>query len=412
MILEGVAMHDGSPWRNDGWWTSPFNFRPEVRDGLELPAKVRFHDVTLRDGEQTPGVVFRKEDKVRIARLLDELRVDRIEVAMPAVSAEDADAVAAVAALGLNAEIYAFCRATPADVDVAADCGVDGVIVEVPAGVPRLEHQFPNWTPDDVADKSIAAISHAKEKGLDVVFFMMDVSRGELDFIDRLLTRVRDDAPPDSVTVVDTSGCLLPRAAEWLVRHVRETSGLPVEIHTHTDLGLGVANALAAVGAGAGVVHASVLGIGERTGNAALEEVATALKTLYGCEVGVDLARLTAVAREVSDISGFPRARNKPLTGTHTFVRESGMGIDLIRTQPLGLFCINPATVGQEPGYVLGKKSGLASIAMKLEDLSLEATEEQMAELLRRVKAAGIEKRGTVTDEEFRAFHKAISAGV
>lgn len=402
-------MQNGSPWKNDGWWTSPFNFRPEVREGLDLPQKVRFHDVTLRDGEQTPGVVFRKEDKMRIARLLDELGVDRIEVAMPAVSPEDAEAVAAVAALALNADIYAFCRATAQDIDIAADCGVDGVIVEVPAGVPRLEHQFPNWTADDVADKSTRGIAHAKEKGLDVVFFMMDVSRGDLDFIDRLLTRVRDDAPPDSVTVVDTSGCLLPSAAQWLVRHVRELTGLPVEIHTHTDLGLGVANALAAVGAGAGVVHASVLGIGERTGNAALEEVATALQTLYGCNVDVDLSRLTAVAREVSEISGFPRARNKPLTGTHTFVRESGMGIDLIRSQPLGLFCINPTTVGQEPGYVLGKKSGLASITMKLEDLSLEATDEQKVELLRRVKAAGTEKRGTVTDEEFRALHKEIA---
>jgi isopropylmalate/homocitrate/citramalate synthase len=402
---------DVTPWKNDRWWTSPFNFRPEVREGLDLPQKVRFHDVTLRDGEQTPGVVFRKDDKVRIARSLDELGVDRIEVAMPAVSLEDADAVAAVAGLGLRAEIYAFCRATASDIDIAADCGVDGVIVEVPAGVPRLQHQFPNWGPDDVAEKSMQGIAHAKEKGLKVVFFMMDVSRGDLDFIDRLLTRVRDESPPDSVTVVDTSGCMLPRAVEWLVRHVRDLTELPVEIHTHTDLGLGVANALAAVGAGAGVVHASVLGIGERTGNAALEEVAVALRALYDCEIGIDLERLTDVAREISEISGFPRARNKPLVGTHTFVRESGMGVDLIRSQPLGLFCINPVTVGQKPGYVLGKKSGLASIAMKLEDLSLDATEEQKAELLRRVKELGIEKRAVLDDEEFRTLHKEITAG-
>jgi methanogen homocitrate synthase len=403
-------MQSGTPWKNEGWWTSPFNFRPEVREGLDLPQKVRFHDVTLRDGEQTPGVVFRKEDKVRIATLLDELGVDRIEVAMPAVSPEDVEAVAAVAALNLRADIYALCRATPADIDIAADCGVDGVVMEVPAGVPRLEYQFPNWTSNDVAEKSIRGIAHAKERGLDVVFFMMDVSRGDLDFIDHLVTRVCDESPPDSITVVDTSGCLLPGAADWLVRHVRELTGLPVEIHAHTDLGLGVANALAAVGAGAEVVHASVLGIGERTGNVALEEVATALRTLYGCEIGIDLSRLTDVAREVSKISGFPRARNKPLTGTHTFVRESGMGIDLIRSHPLGLFCINPATVGQEPGYVLGKKSGLASITMKLEDLALEATEDQKAELLRLVKAAGTDKRGVVGDDEFRALHEEISA--
>lgn len=400
-----------TPWRSDRWWTSPFNFRPQVRGEFDLPARVQFHDVTLRDGEQTPGVVFRKDDKVHIARLLDELGVDRIEVAMPAVSPEDADAVASVAELGLDARVYAFCRATPGDIGVAADRGVDGVIVEVPAGVPRLRHQFPNWTSDDVAEKSREAITYAKQRGLNVVFFLMDVSRGELDFVDSLLTRIRAESPPDSIAVVDTSGCLLPQATAWLVRHVRELTRLPVEIHTHTDLGLGVANALAAVGAGAGVVHASVLGIGERTGNAALEEVATALAALYGCDTAVDLSRLTAVAQEISAISGFPRALNKPLTGTRPFVRESGMGIELVRSQPLGLFCIDPRTVGQQAGYVLGKKSGLGSIAMKLEDLGLEATKEQRVELLRRVKELGIRKRDLVDDQEFRRLHEAIVSG-
>lgn len=394
-----------SLWRNERWWTSPFNFRPEVRASLDLPDRVRFHDVTLRDGEQTPGVVFRKDDKVRIARLLDAIGVDRIEVAMPAVSAEDAEAVAAVAGLGLDAEIYAFCRATPSDIKLAADNGVDGVVVEVPAGVPRLEHQFPNWTAADVGSKSCEAIAEARSRGLKVVFFLMDVSRGDVDFIDALLEAVRDKTPPDSVTVVDTSGCLLPPAADWLVRHVRELTRLPVEIHTHTDLGLGVANALAAVGAGAGVVHASVLGIGERTGNAPLEEVATAVAALYGCDIGIDLTGLTELAREVSEISGFPRAVNKPLVGTRPFVRESGMGIELVRTQPLGLFCIDPHTVGQEAGYVLGKKSGIGSINMKLADLGLEATEEQKVELLQRVKDLGIQKSGLVDDDEFRRLH-------
>lgn len=397
------------PWHTEGWWTSPFNFRDEVREQLDLPERVRFHDVTLRDGEQTPGVVFRKDDKVHIAKLLDAAGVDRIEVAMPAVSPEDADAIAAVAGLGLNAEIYAFCRATATDIDIAADCGVDGVVIEVPAGMPRLQHQFPNWTADDVADKSMASIAHAKERGLDVVFFLMDLSRADIDFADRLLSRVRDESPPDSIAVVDTSGCLLPQATEWLVKHVRQLTGLPVEIHTHTDLGLGVANALAAVAAGAGVVHASVLGIGERTGNAPLEEVAAAVRTLYGCDIGVDLSLMTSLAKEISKISGFPRARNKPVTGTHTFTRESGMGIELIRSQPLGLFCLDPKTVGQEPDYVLGKKSGLGSITLKLGDLGLEATDEQRPELLHRVKELGIEKRGPVDDDEFKALHSSVT---
>jgi isopropylmalate/homocitrate/citramalate synthase len=405
----GMAKTD-QPWRGPGWWTSPFNFLPEVRGGMQLPARVAFHDVTLRDGEQTPGVVFRKDDKKHIATLLDEAGLDRIEVAMPAVSREDAEAVAEVARLGLRADIYAFCRATAADIDVAADCGAGGVVIEVPAGVPRLRHQFPDWTADTVAAKSVAAIRHARARGLSVVFFLMDLSRAEIDFVDRLLTRVAEDAPPDSIAVVDTSGCLLPQATDWLVRHVRRSTGLPVEIHTHTDLGLGVANALAAVAAGASVVHASVLGLGERTGNAPLEEVATAVHTLYACETGIALARLTELSEAVSGLAGFPRARNKPVTGTRTFVRESGMGIELIHKEPLALFCIDPQLVGQRAGFVLGKKSGMGSIALKLEELGLDATEAQRRKLLEGVKELGTKKRDLVTDDEFTTLHRSVVA--
>ena len=385
-----------TPWLSDNWWTSPFNFVPEVRQQLTLPDRVAFQTpLPNRDGEQTPGVVFQKDEKVRIAQLLDDAGIDRIEVAMPAVSAEDVEATKTVAQLGLRAEVFAFCRATASDIDLAAECGVDGVIFEVPVGVPRLRFQFPSWTQDDVIQKSIDNIRYARERGLKIVYFMMDSTRAEPDFLDRLLERVGKEAPPDSVTLVDTAGCLIPQATAWLVKRIHEITGLPTEIHTHTDLGMGVANSLAAVAAGASVVHGSMGGIGERTGNTPLEEAAVAIATLYGCDMRLQL----------------PLAPNKPVVGTRTFTRESGMGVDLVRSQPLGLFCLHPKLVGQEASYVLGKKSGAPSVAMKLEDLALNATKEQSKEILQRVKTLGVKKKGLVTDEEFRAVHAEVAGG-
>jgi isopropylmalate/homocitrate/citramalate synthase len=369
---------------------------------------VTFHDVTLRDGEQTPGVVFRKQDKVEIAQMLDEAGVDRIEVAMPAVSQEDVEAVQEVTKLGLNAEIFVFSRAKASDIDLAAECGVDGIILEVPAGVPRLRFQFPGWTQENIIDKSVENLAYARSKGLKIVYFLMDSSRAELDFLDRLLERVSKETPPDSVALVDTAGCLIPEATTWLIRRIYEITALPTEIHAHTDLGLGVANSLAAVGAGASVVHVSVAGIGERTGNTPMEELAVAVKTLYGCETSIRLEKLTALCRKITEIAQFPMAPNKPVVGTRTFTRESGMGVDLIKSEPLGLFCLHPRLVGQDPTYVLGKKSGAKSVDMKLQDLNLEASQEQQAQILRRIKELSVAKKALVSDEEFVSIYEEV----
>jgi isopropylmalate/homocitrate/citramalate synthase len=397
-----------TPWMTEDWWTSPFNFTAEVRKELTLPERVTFHDVTLRDGEQTPGVVFRPAEKVYIAELLANAGVDRIEVALPAVSAEDVEAVKAVTKLGLKSEIFVLSRALESDIDLAVECGVDGVIFEVPVGVPRLRYQFPNWSHEDVIKKSIDNIRYARSKKLRVVFFMMDSSRAEIEFLDSLVERVSREAPPDSITLVDTAGCLIPEATKWLINRLQEISGLPTEIHTHTDLGMGVANSLAAVAAGAQTIHGSIAGIGERTGNTPLEEAVLAVKVLYGCEVGVDLTKLTSLCNEVAGIARFPLSPNKPIAGSRAFTRESGMGVDLVRSQPLALFCLNPPIVGQEAKYVLGKKSGAPSITLKLEDLGLEATDEERSEILNQIKTLGIEKKGLVTDDEFRAIYRTV----
>ena len=392
--------------RDGGWWTSEVNFLEEIRENFSIPDKVIIHDATLRDGEQTPGVVFRKEEKIALAKALDSIGVDRIEAGMPAVSEEDMEAVREIVKLGLKAKIMVFSRALPADIDKAAECGVWGIVLEVPCGLPRLKYQF-NWSIEEVINRSVKAINYAKEKGLYVSYFPYDTTRAEIPVLRTLLREVTNKSQPDSIAVVDTTGCALPEGIKFLVGEIRKISPLPIEVHTHNDLGLGVANSLAAVEAGAEIVHVCINGLGERCGNTALDEVVICLKTLLGVNMDrIKYNRLYEISRLAEQLSGIKLAANKPLTGEVTFKRESGLGIDVFKKEPTVAFSIHPAFVGRKFEMVLGKKSGRPSIKMKLEELGIETTDEKIAELLGKVKQKGAEKKGVLSDDEFKAILK------
>ena len=396
-------MIEDSKYHKDGqYWISPYNFIPEVTDKLDLPEKVEIHDATLRDGEQTPGLVFSVEEKVAIANKLDEVGIDRIEAGMPAVSPQDFEAIKQISALGLNAKIYTFARAMNADIDKAVECGADGVIIEVPIGYPKLKYQF-KWTWEDVLKKSADVINYAKDKGLHAVFFPYDTTRAREDDLTNLLTGIMKNSQPDSIGVVDTMGCATPEAIKYLVRKVKDLTNLPVEIHTHNDFGTGVATELAAVTVGASCVHSCVGGLGERTGNAALEELILCLELLYGYDTKYELAKLPELGELLANITGIPYALNKPILGERNFTRESGIGVNLVVEKPLAMFGTHPALTGRTGDIVLGKKSGKASITYKLDELGIEGvSDEQITELLAEVKKAGIAKKGILTDDEFR----------
>jgi isopropylmalate/homocitrate/citramalate synthase len=383
------------------WWVSPYNFAPEVRARLSLPERVSIHDATLRDGEQTPGVVFSIADKIAIARKLDEVGVDRIEAGMPAVSDQDFQAVKEISRLGLKSQIYAFARAINTDIDKAIECGCHGVIIEVPIGYPKLKHQF-KWTWEDVLKKSVGVINHAKSRGLHVVYFPYDTTRAREEDLRNLLSRIMQEAPPDAVGVVDTVGCAIPEAIKYLVRLVKSLTNLPVEVHTHNDFGMGVATEFAGVEAGAEVVHSCANGLGERTGNAALEELIVGLHVLYGYQTHYDLKKLPELGDLVRRISKIDFAVNKPVLGERNFTRESGIGVDLV---------VKPALTGRHGEVVLGKKSGKASITYNLEQMGItEADDEAVAEMLQRVKQKGIEKRGLLTQAEFKEIVDGVLA--
>jgi len=398
--------------RDDQWWVSPFNVTNDVRQSFSLPPRVQIHDATLRDGEQTPGVVFSVADKIAIAEMLAVVGVDRIEAGMPAVSDDDFAAIKQIVKLGLTPRIYAFVRAITADIDKSLECGVHGVILEVPIGYPKLLWQF-KWTWEDVLRKSVEVVRYAKAHDLEVVYFPYDTTRAREEDLTNLLTRMVQDAPPDSVGIVDTMGCVLPGAMKYLVRLVKRlTNGLPVEVHTHNDFGMAVATELAGVEAGAEVVHSSANGLGERTGNAALEELIVALHVLYGYETSYRLDRLPELGALVSRLSNAPIAVNKPILGAGNFTRESGIGVDLVLKKPLAMFGTHPALTGRSGEVVLGKKSGKASITCALEQLGVSgAGDEAVGEMLRLVKERSIARRGLVTREEFREIAQRVLAG-
>ncbi len=395
---------DNRYYKENEWWVSPYNFNADVSGGYDLPEKVEIHDATLRDGEQTPGVVFRKEDKVRIAQKLDEVGVQRIEAGMPAVSDEDFQAIKEISQLGLKAKIFTFARALPVDIDKAIDCGADGVVIEVPIGYPKLKHQF-NWTWEDVLRKSVDCINYARKKNMHTLYFPYDTTRAREEDLTNLLTRLMQEAPPDSVGIVDTMGCAMPEAIKYLVRKVKKITALPVEIHTHNDFGMGVATELAAVTAGAEVVHSCINGLGERTGNAALEELMIGLHMLLGFDTGYDFKQLLSLCKLAEEISGVKLATNKPVTGIGNYTRESGIGVDLVMKTPLAMFATDPQFFGRSGEVVLGKKSGKASITYMLENMGIRNYDDAtVMQILKRVKSAGTEKRALLTKAEFKSI--------
>ena len=393
-------------WVGKDSWVSHFDYDLETLSKFHFPKEVVFHDVTLRDGEQTPGVVLRRKEKVEIARKLDEVGVQRIEAGMPVVSQEDSDAVKEIAHLGLQAKVTAFSRVAKEDIDAALRCDVSGIICEAPVGIPKLK-QF-NWTCDQVIEKAVDAIDYAKKHGLWAAFFGVDGTRADPAFLTRIFTEVSKRAHPDAFVVVDTFGCASPEAFGKLVAKVGEAVKEPLEVHTHDDFGLGVAVAIAGLQNGASVVHTSVNGIGERAGNACFEELAMSLKYLYGQPVNLKFSKLKALSELVQDLTRFPLAPNKPVVGERVFTREAGISVAGWMKYNLGSESYLPEVVGNEHGVFLGKKSGGHSIEWKLKELGLEANAEQIQEILSQVKKKAEEKKSNVEDAEFLAIVNSV----
>jgi isopropylmalate/homocitrate/citramalate synthase len=394
-------------WHTADWFTSPWNFLPEVRDAIGLPGTVRVHDVTLRDGEQQAGVVFTKDDKLRIAEALAEAGVHRIEAGLPAVSPADDAAVREMVKMGLPSKIYAFSRCITDDVRRAADCGVDGVVMEIPSSHHLVEKAY-RWPVQRAIDASVEATSLAHELGLTVSFFPIDATRaGLVEYLD-LLETVAKDGHVDAVGLVDTFGVLSPHGVRMFVRQTRERMGVPLETHFHMDFGLGVANTLLAVADGVEVIQTTVTGIGERAGNTPMEETVLALRTMYDVDAGIKTQSFFELSKLVMQLARVSQPSNRPVVGERLYNVESGIITTWVRNVGDELnesFPYRPELVGQPaPELVLGKGSGLDSVAARLDKHGLSATTEQIEQILAEVKARSLEKKGLLDDGEFLAI--------
>jgi isopropylmalate/homocitrate/citramalate synthase len=395
-------------WVGNNFWVSPFNYEPRVVAHAKFPSKISIHDVTLRDGEQTPGVVLRKEEKVQIAKVLDEVGLHRIEAGMPVVSEEDFQAVKTIAHLGLSATVFAFSRLNKEDIDKAIRADVSGIVCEGPVGVPKLK-QFA-WSYEQVIERAVEAVSYAKAHGLYTVFFGVDTTRADLSFLKKLYKTLQEQAKPDAIAIVDTFGCASPEGFGYLVNEARKIVSVPVEVHTHDDFGLGVATAIAGLANGAEVAHTSVNGIGERCGNASFEELALSLNLLYGVDLPFNFSRFSELSQLVQRFTQIPIPPNKPLVGERAFTRESGISVAGWIKYNLGSEAYLPEVVGNKHEILVGKKSGRHSIEWKLAQLGYKAKEKEVEEILKVVKQKAEEKKTNLDDTEFtRIVERVIS---
>jgi isopropylmalate/homocitrate/citramalate synthase len=374
-------------------WTGSLN------DPYRLGGRVGLYDTTLRDGEQTVGVVLDPAQKLEIARLLDGLGIDRIEAGFPRVSADDWEAVRLIAAAGLDAEIWGFSRAVPADLEALVSLGVRFSVIESP--ISDLKLDAIGVTRETMLERITGAMAFAAAHGIHAAFFGVDSSRAAPDFYRRCYAGAVE-AGAKEVVVVDTLGIASPEAVAELVAETVELVGpsVPVHFHGHNDFGVATASAVAAVRAGAAYVHGTINGMGERAGNANLGEVALALRALYGVESNLRLERIRAVSERVRELSGYELEPWKPVTGSTLYRRESGAVASQFHDPP-SIEPYSSELVAASRSIVLGKKSGLDSIRIKAAELGLDVPEERYPELLAAVKALGTAERRLVTDEEF-----------
>jgi isopropylmalate/homocitrate/citramalate synthase len=379
-------------------WVSELNARPEIR--AEFPrSTVRFYDTTLRDGEQTVGVILSPQQKLEIARKLDELGVSRIEAGFPRVSPEDAEAIQLMLKANLKSELWGFSRAVKGDVEELVRLGLQASIIEAPTSDIKLRAY--GISRDEVLRRISEAVSFATTNSIKVAYFAVDGTRTDLDFLKKVyLTAL--GAGAKEIVVVDTIGACGPEAAGYLVRQVREWVGadVPLHWHGHNDFGMATACAVAAVRAGATWIQGTINGMGERAGNADIGEIALALQCLYDVSVALNLTKVREVSEAVCKQAGYTLEAWKPVVGENLFMRESGAVASQFHI-PEAIEPYSSELVNAKRSIVLGKKSGLDSIDLKCKELGIAISAEQRAPVLAAVKKRAIAKRQLVSDQEF-----------
>ncbi|MDR2866384.1 MAG: 2-isopropylmalate synthase [Methanomassiliicoccaceae archaeon] len=344
---------------------------------------VTLFDTTLRDGEQAPGIALSRDDKVRIASALSDLGVDVIEVGFAASGDTERGIIKSIASMGLSSEVCSLARSTKRDIDAVIECDLGYVHTFLATSDIHLRYKL-KMTREEVRARAVDAIEYARSHGLKVQFSCEDATRTDLDFLKEMHIAAQD-AGASVINVPDTVGVIYPSAMTYLIGELAKVTKVPIAVHCHNDMGLAVANSFAAVAAGARQVHVCVNGLGERTGNAALEEMALGLYANFGIEA-VDLSKIGSTSRLVSRITGYPIAYNKPIVGRNAFAHESGIHVHGVLNNAATYEAFRPELVGVDRHIVIGKHSGAHSVKDRLNELKIKFPDEKIPELLAKIK--------------------------
>jgi len=371
---------------------------------------IRILDTTLRDGEQTPGLAFRPDEKLQIALLLEELNVDSIEAGFPAVSRGEYEAVKMIAREVSGSEIVALCRCNRADIDLAVDCDVDAVHLFIATSDIHLKYKL-RISREEALRRAIDAVEYAKSHGLVVEFSAEDSTRTEWTWLARFFQEIVN-AGADRLDIADTVGVMWPSRMQELVRYVLENvrGSYILSVHCHNDFGMATANSIAAAEAGAGQVHVTVAGLGERAGNAPLEEVVTALQFLLGYRTGIRFEKLKHVCERVLEIAKFEISPNKPIIGINAFSHESGIHVHGIIENPQTYEPIPPELIGAQRRIVIGKHSGKHAVEYVLKSMGITPVPEIVDKILKVIKELG-DKGEKITENTIIEIIRLVVAG-
>jgi D-citramalate synthase len=371
-----------------------------------FPEKIRFFDTTLRDGEQTPGVSLTPENKLRIAKQLDELGVDVIEAGFASASEGEMEAVKLIVKENLKAEICSCSRGVKGDIDCAADSNADSVNLVIPTSDLHLQYKLKK-TKEEILKITEERVKYAKNRGLIVELSAEDGTRSDVDFLKRVFT-VGIASGADRICLCDTVGVLTPERSYQLFSDLRKTfQSVSISAHCHNDFGMAVANSIEALRAGANSVHVTINGLGERAGNASLEEIAVSLKSLYSLEIPIKTQLLYSTSLLVSRLTGIYVQPNKAIVGENAFAHESGIHTHGVLVNPSTYEPIPPELVGVTRRILAGKHAGTHGIKATLEEMGLHTNEEQLKEILLRVKNLG-DKGKKVMDADLLAIAEAV----
>lgn len=366
--------------------------------------EIKIVDTTLRDGEQTAGVAFANHEKVTIAQSLSDMGVDQLEVGIPTMGGDEKATIKAICKRNLNSSIMAWNRAVITDIEQSIDCGVDAVAISLSVSDIHIEHKLKK-SREWVLDNMYNAVTYAKKNGLYISVNGEDASRADTDFLIEFINLAKE-AGADRFRYCDTVGVMEPFTIRETIEKIHKATNFDIEMHTHNDFGMATANAIAGIVGGANHIGVTVNGLGERAGNAALEEVIMALKIVYGYETDIDTTRFREISKYVSQASGRQLPAWKAIVGTNMFRHESGIHADGAMKNPKNYEAFDPSEVGLERQIIIGKHSGKAAIVNKFKEYAIELSQEEAEAMLELVRQTSVRMKRNLFDKELVAIYK------